>query len=164
MRSSVCSRLIVLSHQRIRKDGMGCSIILLPVFNKCPSFLTVSDWRVFVNSSLTEFNIIKDVLELQQALVVDFSVPIWISAVAWINICLIVVADKWNGPESGGKVCGVIRVPRMNKFSVLVGVIIRVENCFRDLFLPDNRGITHQLLLVIAKDFSWRIKSDILSD
>ena len=43
---------------------MGGAITYLPVFKKCSGFLTMSYWRDFVDRSLIEFNVVKDMLKL----------------------------------------------------------------------------------------------------
>ena len=78
---------------------------------------------------LVEFNITKDMLELQQILVVGFGVP-WISATIWINVHRIGVINEGNGPESGG----VFRVPYMNWFLDETGVVVKCE----DLLFSNN--------------------------
>ena len=83
---------------------------------------------------------------------------------AWIDVCWVVVVDEGNGPESGGKVSGVMRIPNRNWFLVQMGVALCDKSCLLHLLLPDNKGILHQLLLVFMEDFSWRIRSHVLSD
>ena len=89
-----------------------------------------------------------------ESLVVDFSVPLGTTSVVWIDICQVAVVDEENGPESGGKV-SVIGVPNRiwfwyNRVLLYIGCD---ECCFLHLLLSDNRGIPHQLLLVLIKVF-----------
>ena len=50
-------------------------------------------------------------------------------------------SNKENGPESGVKICGVIRIPNGTWCFVQMGVVIRDENCILHLFLPDTPPI-----------------------
>ena len=102
-------------------------------------------------------------LELQQVLVIDFGVPVEISAVVWVVVCRIVVINQRSGPGSASEVCGVIRVPWWTLFLIQLGVAVCYDGSFFHLLLPDNRRIPHQLLLVFVEDFRWRIRCDKLS-
>ena len=52
----------------------------------------------------------------------------------------------------------------MNWFLEQMGVIVGKDGGFLYLLLPDNRGIAHQLLIVLMKGLRWRVRSDVLSD
>ena len=45
-----------------------------------------------------------------------------------------------------------------------MGVIVGDGGGFFHLLLPDNRGIAHQLLIVLVERLGWRVRSDVLSD
>ena len=57
-------------------------------------------------------------LELQQVLVIDFGVPVEISAVVWVVVCRIGVINQRNRPGSASEVCDVIRVPWWTLFLI----------------------------------------------
>ena len=96
--------------------------------------------------------------------IVKLGVPIGISAIDWIDVCWIVIIDQWNRPEPGSEGSGVIRVPNRNWFLEQMGVIVGDGDGFFHLLLPDNRGIAHQLLIVLVESLRWRVRSDVLSD
>ena len=45
-----------------------------------------------------------------------------------------------------------------------MGFIVGNDGGFFHMLLPDNRGIAHQLLIVLMKGLRWRVRSDVLSD
>ena len=117
-----------------------------------------------MDCSIIMVNIVQYVLKLQRILVVKFGVPVGISAVVWIDVCWIVVIDQGNGPEPGSEGGGVIRVPNRNWFLEQMGVVVGDGGGFFRLLLPDNRGLAHQLLIVLVESLRWRVRSDVLSD
>ena len=66
-----------------------------------------------------------------------------------------------NGPEPGSEGGGVIRVPNRNWFLEQMGVIVGDGGGLFHLLLPDNRGIAHQLLIVLVESLRWRVRSDV---
>ena len=74
------------------------------------------------------------------------------------------IIDQGNGPEPGSEGGGVLRVPNRNWCLEQMGVIVGNGDGFFHLLLPDNRGIAHQLLIVLMEGLRWRVRSDVLAD
>ena len=45
-----------------------------------------------------------------------------------------------------------------------MSVVIGDGGSLVHLLLPDNRGIAHQLLIVLVESLRWRIRPDVLAD
>ena len=106
-----------------------------------------------MQSSLVEFIVIQDI----QVLAVEFRVPTGISTIVWVIICRIIVINEGNGHESGGNVCGVIRIPNRKYLLEEMGVVVGYDRCFFASVTTRQHGDMPSIVADFLTYYSWRI-------